>query len=213
VRGAVADKRDTNAVHRRPRPWIELPILVVAYVIYGHIRVHITPGAGPAFRNAVHVVNFERATRTYWEHTLQRPFLHIPAALTAMELYYGVVHFAVPIIVLRALYGFRPQSYRHWRNIMGWLLVVALIGFAVYPLMPPRLLPARFGFVDTATLVHGLGPIHPGKGGAGGDNPYAAMPSLHVAWSTWSACAITSPAPSVRTLCSQRRRNRASVSA
>ena len=46
------------------------------------------------------------------------------------QLYYGAVHFAVPIIVLLAQYVFRPQSDRHWRSIMGWLLVLALIGVA-----------------------------------------------------------------------------------
>jgi hypothetical protein len=29
------------------------------------------------------------------------------------------------------------------------MLGIALIGFWVYPLMPPRLMPARYGFVDT----------------------------------------------------------------
>ena len=33
---------------------------------------------------------------------------------------------------------------------------LALIGFATYPLMPPRLLPSSYGFVDTLRVYGGL---------------------------------------------------------
>jgi hypothetical protein len=172
--------------------WLELPIVLVFYEAYRVARIGVHPSASVAYRHAVHVVHFERDTWTFWERTMQQPFLHHRALLTAMEAYYGVAHFAVPAIALILLYVRHPGKYRHWRNVFAWLLVLALVGFIVYPLMPPRLLPGRFGFVDTASLAHALGPVHPGSGGAGGDNPFAAMPSLHVGWSTWSALALAS---------------------
>jgi len=70
----------------------------------------------------------------------------------------------------------------------------ALIGFALYPLMPPRLLSncaSQYGacepghnYVDTLVDPGGLWSFESGTMEAI-SNQYAAMPSLHVAWSVW----------------------------
>src|SRR5438067_3510631 len=62
---------------------------------------------------------------------------------------------------------------------------VALVVFVVWPLMPPRYLPAHYGFVDTTARYGGLGPLD--SGSMKDTNPFAAMPSLHIGWSVWSA--------------------------
>jgi hypothetical protein len=76
-----------------------------------------------------------------------------------------------------------------WRNALAMTTAVALIGFAFYPLMPPRLLPASYGFVDTLKVFGSLwsfdsGTMHKIS------NQYAAMPSLHFAWATWSTVVL-----------------------
>ena len=80
------------------------------------------------------------------------------------------------------------------------MLGASLLAFWAYPLMPPRLMPARFGFVDTAADFFNFGPqvrVHLGPDGQPSaaavrtyGNLFAAMPSLHVGWSTWSALAV-----------------------
>jgi membrane-associated phospholipid phosphatase len=80
------------------------------------------------------------------------------------------------------------------------MLGVALLGFWLYPLMPPRLMPARYDFVDTAARFFNFGPQvnvridahgHPTAAAIRAyGNLFAAMPSLHVGWSTWSALAL-----------------------
>jgi hypothetical protein len=50
--------------------------------------------------------------------------------------------------------------------------------------MPPRLLPASYGFVDTLAKVGGLWSFDSGTMKAV-SNQYAAMPSLHFGWSSW----------------------------
>jgi len=79
------------------------------------------------------------------------------------------------------------------------MLTLGLVAFWLYPLTPPRLMPERFTFVDTAarffnfgpqqrvTLLHGV-PTAASRAAFG--NLFAAMPSLHVGWSTWSALAL-----------------------
>src|SRR5207247_1386917 len=79
--------------------------------------------------------------------------------------------------------------YRFFRNVFGWMLVLGLVGFAVYPVTPPRLLARSYRFVDTGATVGGVGPVG-GEEGNGGGNPYAAMPSLHLGWSTWCVAAL-----------------------
>jgi membrane-associated phospholipid phosphatase len=52
--------------------------------------------------------------------------------------------------------------------------------------MPPRLLPAHYGFVDTLQSYGGLWSFDSGAMQKV-SNQYAAMPSLHFGWSTWCA--------------------------
>ena len=70
-------------------------------------------------------------------------------------------------------------------------MVVSLAALAVFwlwPTAPPRLLP-ELGIYDTIARVHTLG-----GGGSHGmtaaENPFGALPSLHVAWATWSCYAV-----------------------
>jgi diacylglycerol O-acyltransferase / wax synthase len=62
---------------------------------------------------------------------------------------------------------------------------VAIGCFAIYPVMPPRLLPGLIpgGFVDTVTQGHTVGSW--GSPLVSHANQLAAMPSLHVGWATW----------------------------
>lgn len=100
--------------------------------------------------------------------------------------YYDNAHFVVTFGVLAWLWVARPRQYRRWRSV---LVIINLIGFAVfwaYPMAPPRMLP---GFVDTVAVTHAIGSWHSG-GLSASANQYAAMPSLHLAWAAWSALAV-----------------------
>ncbi|MFE0085218.1 phosphatase PAP2 family protein, partial [[Kitasatospora] papulosa] len=69
----------------------------------------------------------------------------------------------------------------------------ALLGFWLYPLAPPRLMPG-LGFIDT---VHGVQDLDSPDFGAltAVTNQYAAMPSLHFGWSLWCGLVILLLAP------------------
>jgi membrane-associated phospholipid phosphatase len=66
---------------------------------------------------------------------------------------------------------------------------LAFVSFWLFPVAPPRLLPGRFGIVDTLTAVGNSGHFETSLINSAGDQ-YAAMPSLHVAWAVWSALAV-----------------------
>ena len=116
------------------------------------------------------------------------------------NIYYGTIHFVIPVVALVLLYRKMPARYLRWRNTLAFMLAFALLGFWLYPLMPPRLMPARYDFVDTAAQFFNFGPQVRVRLGPDGQptaaalraygNLYAAMPSLHVGWSTWCAFAL-----------------------
>jgi membrane-associated phospholipid phosphatase len=95
------------------------------------------------------------------------------------------------VTVIALLYLFRRQPWRYplWRNTLAFTTALALIGFAFFPLMPPRLLPPGYHFTDTLRTVGGLWSFDSGPMNAV-SNQYAAMPSLHFAWSSWCALVL-----------------------
>jgi hypothetical protein len=102
--------------------------------------------------------------------------------------YYDNLHFIVTLGVVGWLWWRHPREYRPLRIA---LVVINIIGFAVYwlyPVAPPRLLPGQH-FYDIVALTHALGGWHSGTLSKAA-NQFAAMPSLHLAWASWSALAV-----------------------
>jgi len=160
----------------------------VAYQAFELVRTQITGSTGTAFAHARSVVRLERWTWTYHEQRVQRWVLSHRLLVEAADAYYGTVHFVGPPVVLWWLWRRHGAEYTRWRNVLIVSSLVAMVGFAVYPLAPPRLMPAAFGFVDTQARFGGLGPLDSGP--LKDLNPYAAMPSLHLAWATWCAFVV-----------------------
>jgi len=164
-------------------------VLYGVYQLYELIRARVAGSEAAAYHHARQVMAIERALHIYWEHGVQQRLLSHIRVLQFWDIYYGSIHFLVPVVVLIVLYRRWPERYRRWRNTLGWTVSIALVGFALYPLMPPRLLPSSYGFIDTAARFGGLGRLDKGSM-RDIENLYAAMPSLHIGWSTWSACAL-----------------------
>jgi membrane-associated phospholipid phosphatase len=154
--------------------------------LYDWLRDQIHGSPSDAFRHAVDVIDLERVLGIYHEETIQEWFLPYRWFIGFWNIFYGSIHFVMPIVVLVWLYVKAPVRYVRWRNTALCMLGLGLLGFWLYPLMPPRLLPASYGFVDTRLEFFGLG--KPAVTAAA-DNLYAAMPSLHIGWSTWVAIA------------------------
>ncbi|MGI8983112.1 MAG: phosphatase PAP2 family protein [Acidimicrobiales bacterium] len=174
---------------RRLRWWKEVLYIVAFYGVYSVIRN--TQGSASvsealAFSHARQVIDIERALGLYVEEGIQQAFLGWRWFIQFWNLFYGTFHFVVTIAALVLLFQRFPARYPRWRNTLAATTGLALIGFAAYPLMPPRLLPASYGFVDTLGVFGGLWSFDSGPV-AQVSNQYAAMPSLHFAWSAWSA--------------------------
>lgn len=182
-----------------PRWWVEVVLVAGVYLAYSAVRnLFGSAAVGPdvAARNADIVIDIEKAMRLYVEADVQATFIDATAFIQFWNLFYGAFHFFVTFGVLMWLYARRDGSYRFWRRAGLIATVSALVGFAAFPLMPPRLLgdcgvygACRPGqpFVDTVKELGGLWSFE-SSGWETVSNQYAAMPSLHIGWALW--CAI-----------------------
>ncbi len=181
-----------SAVPSRPSWRKEVALIAAFYVVYTAIRD--LRGTRPvsaslAFANARKVISLERTLGVFREAQIQHWVLHDRLVVEALDVWYATTHFVVTAAVLIGLFFRHPSAYRPWRNILAFSTAVALVGFAVFPLMPPRLLPSAYGFTDTLKTVGGLWDFDSGPMPHISDQ-FAAMPSLHFAWALWSGLAL-----------------------
>lgn len=202
---------DPVVATRQPRLywWKEALFAAAFYAVYSWIRNRFGSAgmdendtAVQAFTNAKRVIRLEEFLGLFHEQRIQEFFLRWPTFIRVMNIYYGTAHFVVTIGVFALLFVKRPTVFAQWRNTLAVMTGLAIAGFALFPLMPPRLLDAPcaefgaaclhdgdFGFVDTLAVHGGLWSFDSG-GMAAVSNQYAAMPSLHIGWSTWCAVAM-----------------------
>ena len=187
---------ETTATLARPMHrlhwWRELIYVLAFYSVYSLIRNQFGSAAvsqGEAFDHAKDVIHLERIFGVFHEETIQHWFLSWRAFIQFWNLFYGTFHFVVTAFCIIWLFRRFPERYVRWRTTLAVTTALALIGFAFFPLMPPRLLPHSYGFVDTLQKVGGLWSFDSGAMSKV-SNQYAAMPSLHFAWSSWCALVL-----------------------
>src|SRR4051812_18803328 len=173
---------------RRPRWWQETLFIAACYWLYSLIRNLVPEHSTAALHRATALLGFERDLHVNVEHWLNGVVAHHDWLAYACNYYYATLHFVVTIAVMVWLYLRHPLRYRSVRSVLFATNVVALLGFWLYALAPPRMLGSD-GFVDTMTAFHTWG----SWGASGVDsasNEFAAMPSLHLAWAVWCAIVV-----------------------
>ena len=170
---------------RRPRWWQEALFIGISYFLYTLTRNSVPAHELLAMHRAVDVLNFEHALHIDIEHTVNTTVAGLTWVAVPADYYYATLHFAITIGTLLWLYVRHPWRYRGVRTALYVTNMVALLGFWLFPLAPPRMLP---GFVDTVVHFHTWGSWGSGDVAAA-SNQFAAMPSLHIGWSLW--CGVT----------------------
>jgi hypothetical protein len=169
--------------------WVEVLAVLGFYFVYSAIRNANEGGTLNAFNNARRIITLEHYLGIFHEETLQRWALHVKPLIIASNYFYGSLHFVVTIGVGIWLFRRFSDDYPRFRNTLAITTAVALVGFITFPLMPPRLLPASYGFVDTLEQYPTLWSFNSGAASKI-SNQYAAMPSVHVAWAVWCTLAL-----------------------
>jgi hypothetical protein len=205
----------------RPRLywWREALYVLAVYLVYSTVRNQFGSAGGPsghangiAYGHALDVIAIQRFLHLDFEPALQRWYLDLPANgwIGFWNVFYGTAHFIVTAAALIWLYRADPRRYPLWRNTLACTTVAALIGFASFSLMPPRLLNEsldRFGpppalraehradegdygeMVDTLATYPTFWSFDSGTF-KNISNQYAAMPSMHIGWSVWALLVV-----------------------
>ena len=177
--------------------WVEILAVAAFYVVYSFVR-NLNGGGGgavpaDALANARQIIDLERSLGIYHELTIQRWALEWRPLIIAANYFYGSLHFIVTISAGVFLYRRFSDDYPLFRNTLAIATASALVGFTLYPLAPPRLLGDALGagyeYVDTLLRDPAIWSFNSG-GMQKISNQFAAMPSVHICWATWSALAL-----------------------
>lgn len=184
----VWDAPEPMGARSRPNLMLELLLIRVWYWAYSWVRGHAPDSRSLAEGHGHQILDAETFLHLDIEHSLNRLAARTPWLRDVGDFYYSTFHFLVPIALLAWLYVRRVPRYRGARTALGCTTVLGLVGFWLYPLAPPRLMPG-LGYIDTA---HGPQNLSDPDFGAltSLSNQYAAMPSLHVGWSLWCAVIV-----------------------
>ncbi|WP_371666226.1 phosphatase PAP2 family protein [Streptomyces sp. NBC_01241] len=177
----------------RPNLLLELLLIRVVYSAYAQVRLAATAGRATAEHHGRQIHSLEQWLHIDIEHWANHAVVEAGWLKAFFDYYYSTFHFIVPLAILGVLYVRRPADYRWVRSSIGFATLLALVGFWLYPLAPPRLMPG-LGFIDT---VHGVQDFAKPDYGALTEmtNQYAAMPSLHFGWSLWCGVVVVMLAP------------------
>ncbi len=190
---------------RARRVAAELAFIGVFYLAYSATRnrfgsAFVSPSV--AYDNAHTIIAMERSVGLFFETELQTFFLGWRPFIWSLNVFYGTFHFIVTGATLAWLFLKLPDQYRRWRNTLAATTALGIVGFSLFPVMPPRLLAdcgaygacAGPALVDTIAEVGGLWTFD-SQAMESVSNQYAAVPSLHIAWSLWCAAVVLSRRP------------------
>ena len=188
-----AEQSRTQAALRRarhpraPRLWVEIGLIAVSYWVYSLIRNAVPDQRSEALRNANWIWETERILGLAVEQSINHTVNGVTWLIVSMNYYYATLHYVVTIAVLVWLYRHHPGRYGATRLVLFVTTGIALVGFYLFPLAPPRLMTS-VDFIDTVQVHETWGSMASGNL-AEMSNQYAAMPSMHIGWSVW--CGIT----------------------
>jgi hypothetical protein len=173
--------------------WKEIIIVLVVNGVYESVRNFTAATPAKAYANALRIIDWQKALGIWHEHGIQQWALNSTALIVVANYFYGSVYLGATIAALVYLYRVHPDDYPLWRNTLAVGTLLGLIGFATFPLMPPRLLDTMadgvgnghfFGFVDTLVKYPTFWSFD-SEAMKTISNQFAAMPSLHCGWSFW----------------------------
>lgn len=175
-------KSQRAAARRLPHGWPDLirqvSLFVLAYGLYELVRGVVDGNdVVRASWNATRVIDLERTLHMFVEPHVQALALQSHWLIDFADVLYLNAHTVVTVGALAFIYMRRNDSFYFVRNTFMIAMGIALVGYALYPTAPPRLMP-QWGFVDTVQQFTGVRVQY----GPGSEllNLYAAIPSMHV---------------------------------
>jgi len=167
----------------------QLILYLVMFQVYKMARKEfIPPDPSIAYDHAKAVLNFESRLGLMFELDLQQWVLDrgdwlIHFFNNVYANYMWGFHFGMLFLALMS-----PGRYRYMRRAFFISMAIATPMYLIYPLAPPRFMSDHgWPFMDTLAVY---GPNYFSDTGLVTANRFAAMPSMHVGWTTFFAICI-----------------------
>src|ERR687885_74157 len=160
-----------------------------AYYGYRLVRgaVDDPVGAAAAFKHARELISIEQSLHIFVEPSIQAWAVTKPAIIDPASWIYINAQVTVTVAALVWLYLRHNTSFYFIRNMFAVAMAIALVGYIVLPTAPPRFFP-EWGFFDSVSEMVGVS--HDSVAVNALFNPYAAIPSMHVAFALMIAVPI-----------------------
>jgi hypothetical protein len=157
----------------------QIGLFVLADLCYETVRGIAEGNTNEAFANARAVIDVESSVGLFFEQPLQAFVMQHGWLIDLANFAYMNSHFVVTTVFLVWLYLYRNQHFYFVRNMFMIAMGLALIGYTLVPTAPPRFFE-ELGFVDTLDMIS---VNHDSAFVQMFVNPYAAIPSMHCAFS------------------------------
>ena len=167
----------------------EIAIIAALYSVYTLSRNLSDVSERIAFLHAKSVLKVEDFLHIDIEHAIHTFFRDKTYIYIFGNYFYGSLHFIATLFCLFYVFFKNQERYNQVRNTIVCSTLLALVCFISYPLMPPRLLPKSYGFLDTLSKYPTFWSFN-SKVFAAISNQFAAMPSVHIIWASWCVYAL-----------------------
>jgi len=158
---------------------LQVGLFVLADLCYETVRGLAEGNLNEALANARTVIDVEASMGLFFERGLQEALMNTQWVIDIANFAYLNSHFIVTTCFLIWLYLYRNDHFYFVRNMFMIAMALALVGYSLVPTAPPRLVPG-LGIEDTLTQVS---VNHESALVKLFVNPYAAIPSMHCAFS------------------------------
>jgi membrane-associated phospholipid phosphatase len=168
-----------------PHGWLDalrqVSLFGAAYLAYRLVRGLVEGDANAAFAHARDLIALERDLHVFVEPSIQAWASGSHFVMVLSSWLYVNAQTTVTVAALVYLYVRHNRNFYFVRNMFMIAMAIALVGYAVFPTAPPRFLP-EWGFIDTVSNLTGVHVDHDSATMTALVNPYAAVPSMHVAF-------------------------------
>jgi len=158
---------------------LQLGIFVFADLCYETVRGIAESNEAIPFQNARSIMSTEKTLHFFVEQSVQSWAMGHRFIIDFANFMYVNSHFVITTSALVWLYLRHNDRFYFVRNMFVTAMGFALVGYLLLPTAPPRFFP-ELGFVDT--IAYYVNVKHDSGLVALFFNPYAAVPSMHVAF-------------------------------
>jgi membrane-associated phospholipid phosphatase len=168
-----------------PHGWLDalrqISLFACAYFGYRLVRGLVEGHANAAFAHARDLISIERGLHLFVEPSIQTWASGSHAVMVGASWLYVNAQTSVTFGALLYLYLRHNRNFYFVRNMFMIAMAIALVGYTVFPTAPPRFMP-EWGFIDSVSDLTGVRVNHASASMSALFNPYAAVPSMHVAF-------------------------------